>query len=163
MVSHDSGLHWNIDNNLTREVTKNNTLLLYDGHPKRMQVTRISFDPYNSEHIYVGTRDAGVILSTDGGVTWSTIPGTNRISYITNFFFGPRGDTVIVSSYGRGLWKIHTRVIIIIFPWEDYSKRDFRIRLPFDPKPPVYETIDWHDKDVIIFMNGRRKRLVIIK
>ncbi len=155
MVSRDSGLHWEIDKNLTREVTKNNTLLLYDEHPTRMQVTRISFDPYHRDHIYVGTRDAGIILSTDGGSTWNVIPNTNRISYITSFFFGPRGDTVIVSSYGRGLWKIYTRVIILVFPFELYCKRDCRIWLPFDPKPSKLETIDWHDKDVTIFMNGR--------
>ena len=155
MVSRDSGLHWNIDHNLTREVTKNKSLLLYDRHPTRMQVTCISFDPYHRDHIYVGTRDAGIILSTDGGTTWSTIPDTNRILYITNFFFGPHSDTVIVSTYGRGLWKIYTRIILIIFPFDIYCRGgDCRIRLPFDPKPPIYERIDWHDKDVIIFMNG---------
>jgi BNR/Asp-box repeat len=122
MVSRDGGLHWNIDNNLTREVTKSKTVLLYDGHVKRMQVTRISFDPYNRNRIYVGTRDLGVILSTDGGKTWSTIPYTNTILYITNFFFKPRGDTVIVSSYGRGLWQIHTRVSLIPFAAERFCR-----------------------------------------
>ena len=85
MVSYDSGIHWKTDDSLTKEVTKNKTLLLYDGHPTRLQVTRISFDPYNADRIYVGTRDAGVILSTDGGKTWSTIPNSNRILSLQTF------------------------------------------------------------------------------
>jgi hypothetical protein len=164
MVSRDSGLHWNIDKNLTREVTKNKTLLLYDEHPIRMQVTRISFDPYHREHIYVGTRDAGIILSTDGGSTWSTIPGTNRILYITSFFFKPHSDTIIVSTYGRGLWKIYTKIFILTFPVKSYCPKGgspCNFWLPVIPKQIKSDTIDWHDKDVTVFLNGRINGLIL--
>ena len=161
MVSRDGGLHWNTDNNLTREVTKSKTILLYGGNPSLMQVTRISFDPYNRNWIYVGTRDLGIILSTDGGKTWSTIPDTNRILYITNFVFGPRGDTVIVSSYGRGLWKIGTRVTLIPFAVERFCRGgrcNFRRILDLEP---FLTPIDWRDKDVTIFLNGRINGLIL--
>ena len=163
MISRDGGVHWNIDINLTREVTKSKTILLYGGNVWYMQVTAIAFDPYNSNRIYVGTRDLGVILSTDAGKSWSTIPYTNMILYITNFFFGPRGDTVTVSSYGRGLWKIFHNTVVSPFPWEIYCRgaRDCMFRFPFAARPPVYETINWHDNDVIIFLHGRINGLIL--
>ena len=161
MVSRDGGLHWNIDNNLTREVTRSKTVLLYDGHMKRMQVTRISFDPYNRNRIYVGTRDLGVILSTDGGKTWSTIPYTNKILYITNFFFKQRGDTVIVSSYGRGLWQIHTRVALMPFAAERFCRGSRCIFRMIPDLDPFLTPIDWLDKDVTIFLNGRINGLIL--
>jgi len=136
-------------------------VLLYDGDMKHMQVTRISFDPYNHNRIYVGTRDLGIILSTDSGKTWSTIPYTNRILYITNFFFKPRGDTVIVSSYGRGLWQIHTRISLIPFAAERFcrgSRCNFR-KIP--DLEPLTIPINWLDKDVTIFLNGRINGLIL--
>jgi hypothetical protein len=164
MVSRNGGDTWNIDNNLTREVTKSRKILLYDEHPKRMQVTRISFDPYNRNNIYVGTRDVGVILSTDGGKTWSTLPDTNRILYITNFFFMPSGNTVVVSSYGRGLWKIHFGVYLRPFPEGPFCRGGrciFRLLPDLEIHYPPYPPIDWLDKDVIIFLNGRINGLIL--
>jgi hypothetical protein len=73
-----------------------------------MQVTHISFDPYRDDQILVGTRDAGVICSNDGGNTWGRIRGSERILYVTGFQFQPDGTT-IMSSYGRGLWKLRPR------------------------------------------------------
>ena len=66
-VSHDGGRNWTTDSNLTNEVTNAGRLLLYDGDSSHMQVTQISFDPYDSERIVVGTRDAGIIISKNGG------------------------------------------------------------------------------------------------
>ena len=43
--------------------------------------------------------------SFDRGETWSKIPGTERALYITGFFFQPNSD-VIVSTYGRGLFRL---------------------------------------------------------
>jgi hypothetical protein len=126
-----------------------------------MQVTRISFDPYNRDRIYVGTRDAGVIISTDGGKTWSTLPDTNRILYITNFFFKPRGETVVISSYGRGLWQIHFGFFILPFPERLYC-RGMRCIFRILPDFEIYERpIDWVDKDVTIFFNGKINGLIL--
>ncbi len=74
-------------------------------HPYHMQVTHISFDPYDENRILVGTRDAGIMQSVDRGETWSKIEGSERALYITGFFFQPNSD-VIVSTYGRGLFRL---------------------------------------------------------
>lgn len=71
---------------------------------------------------------------------------------------------MIVASYGRGLWKIHTRVMETPFPFKSYCRdkyRDCRFLLPFSPKPPVYEKMPWGDKDVTIFLNGRVNGLIL--
>jgi photosystem II stability/assembly factor-like uncharacterized protein len=161
-VSRNGGAVWTSDINLTNEVTKSGRLLLYDEHPYRMQVTRISFDPYNRNRILVGTRDAGIIISEDGGTTWATIPGSEVILYTTNFFF-KTNNTVIVSTYGRGLWKIDFRIIYSDFrdfAFSDFIEGPFIVRFFPDPKP-VLDPIDWSDKDVTIFLNGRINGLTI--
>jgi hypothetical protein len=43
--------------------------------------------------------------SVDRGETWSKIDGTERALYVTGFFFQPNSD-VIVSTYGRGLFRL---------------------------------------------------------
>ena len=84
----------------------------------RLQVTQISFDPYHPNRILIGTLDAGVILSEDFGKNWTTIPNSEKILFITNFFF-KRNNTVLVASYGMGLWKIDFNVYPIPFPYEE--------------------------------------------
>ncbi|MEL6363931.1 MAG: hypothetical protein AAFR11_03715, partial [Pseudomonadota bacterium] len=103
-VTRDGGENWETDRRLTIAASQNGRLQL-TGRDSYMQVTHISFDPYDDAKIFVGTRDAGVICSRDGGATWRMIRKTDRIRYVTGFQFRPDG-TVWVSSYGRGLWKI---------------------------------------------------------
>lgn len=103
-VTRDGGSVWTTDAALTQLVTQSGALRLYDG-PYHMQVTHISFDPYRPERILVGTRDAGIICSADGGASWNSIAYSTRINYITGFFFLPSGEAV-VSSYGHGLWRV---------------------------------------------------------
>jgi hypothetical protein len=157
-VSRNGGGSWTRDINLTKEVTKGGTLLLYDQDEYHMQVTCIKFDPYDPNRILVGTRDAGVIFSKDRGATWETIPGSEIITYITNFFF-TRDDIAIASSYGRGLWMIDFHAIP--FPEDHCIRSDCTFRSPFDPAlifPPPFE---WLDKDVLIFLNGRINGLIL--
>ena len=45
-------------------------------------------------------------MSFDGGVTWATIEGSQRIPVVSSFFFDSLLNRVVVSSYGRGLWKL---------------------------------------------------------
>jgi hypothetical protein len=162
-VSRDGGVSWHTDSNLTNEVTQGGSLLLYDADPYHMQVTHISFDPYNPDRILVGTREAGVIISEDRGNTWTTIPGSEVMLYVTGFFF-KRDGTVMVSSYGMGLWKIDLRLHFIPFPDEYFcGARDPRaclIRWPPDPRI-LPRPVDWADKDVTVFLNGRINGLVL--
>lgn len=119
--------------------------LLWDQRESRVQVMHISYDPYNDDKILVGTRDAGVICSRDGGVTWRTIRGTEPIRYITGFQFRPDGS-VMASAYGRGLWRIKSKRArctegkewLLEFPdlpneflpWEDFRTGQVDLQVP---------------------------------
>jgi hypothetical protein len=148
-VSENGGVSWRDDVNLTNEVTNGGRLLLYDQDASHLQVTQISFDPYNVNRILVGTRDSGIILSEDRGRSWTTITGTEVIPYITGFFVSGI-DTIVVSSYGRGLWKLRSR---LYFPFELYCLGDCTIRFVFDPDP-IEQPINWSDYEVVVFLNG---------
>lgn len=150
--------NWGRDDILTNRVTENGNSLMYGGD-HLVQITKISFDPYNPNRILVGTLDLGIIISEDRGVTWTSIRGSRVISYITNFFFR-RDNVVIVSSYGRGLWILDFRWFLEPFPNEIYCKnRDCIIRDPILSK--MLEHPDWSDKDVIIFFNGQINGLTL--
>jgi hypothetical protein len=108
LVSRDAGLTWTPDLKLTTEVTKSGTLLMYDGDAFHTQVTHISFDPYNTNRILVGTRESGVMMSDDGGGRWWTVFQSWPLLYGTGFAFR-RDDMAIASAYGRGLWLLNLR------------------------------------------------------
>jgi len=89
-----------------------------------IQAHAIAFDPFYRNHILVGTEAAGIFRSTDGGTTWRPIPGSRRVTAVTSFFFieNNRRDSnnvALVSTYGRGLWKI-------VFPTSS-ATRPFRL------------------------------------
>ena len=104
-VSHDGGQTWATDQRLTAQVLKGGQLKMYDIDDYHMQVTKIAFDPYMEGRILVGTRDAGVICTTDDGKTWRTIKQSDRISYVTGFHFYPNG-AVHIASWGHGIWYL---------------------------------------------------------
>ena len=70
-----------------------------------MQPHIIAFDPDDDDHIVIGTDAAGSIESADGGASWDTIIGSNRVTAISALYFNP-DRSVVVATYGRGLWKI---------------------------------------------------------
>ena len=110
-VSTDGGVNWVIDPVLTNLVTASGALLFVQPDYLRIGVWNfqphvIAFDPADGKRILVGTEAAGIIASTDGGATWRTLPWSSRVTAISAFFFDEVHNTVYVSSYGRGLWKI---------------------------------------------------------
>lgn len=111
------------------------------------------------EHSSWLTRDSGVIISEDGGNNWTTIPNSEKILYITNFFF-KRNNKVIVSSYGRGLWIIDFNEYPEPLPYEEYCLGDCIMRSLDDPEILTNPT-DGLDKDVTVFLNGRVNGLVL--
>lgn len=99
----DGGGRWYVDTQLTDLVTRGGQLRF--GGWGNMQAHVIAFNPSNPNEVLVGTEAAGIIFSYDGGYTWELIPGSERITAISCFFFG-RENTVYVASYGRGLWRV---------------------------------------------------------
>ncbi|HLQ62346.1 MAG TPA: hypothetical protein VK131_10820, partial [Candidatus Acidoferrales bacterium] len=104
-VSTDGGASWTVDAMLTSLVT-NGGQLLFNVPNVGVQAHSIFFDPNNGNHIFVGTDQNGIIASLNGGLTWVKLPGSDRIPVITSFFFDEVQNDILVSSYGRGLWKL---------------------------------------------------------
>ena len=104
-VTRNGGKNWHTSPGLTAQVRRGGALNMWGGKADLIQVTEISFDPYNAGRILVGTRDAGIICTDNDGKTWRTIYDSDKIQYITGFHFHPSG-TVYISSYGHGLWRL---------------------------------------------------------
>jgi len=102
--SNDAGATWSDDTVLTSLVT-NGAKFAFAG-VGYSQAHVIAYDPANSDRILVGTESSGVLASADNGATWSRIPGSEKILNVSSFFFDEFRQTVIVGSYGRGLWTI---------------------------------------------------------
>jgi hypothetical protein len=103
-VSGDAGATWATDTSLTNLVTRGGTFRFRSG--PFTQVSSFGFDPDCAGHILVGTQQAGIMETFDRGATWRTLPGSDFIPLVSSFYFQGSGQ-VVVSSYGRGLWK-HT-------------------------------------------------------
>jgi hypothetical protein len=106
--SFDGGQNWVVNTPLTKLVTANGSLQFNFAAGDagiRMQPHVIAFDPDDDNHIVVGTEAAGLIESTDGGASWNTIKGSDRVTAVSALYFNP-DRSVVVATYGRGLWKI---------------------------------------------------------
>lgn len=108
----DGGGSWSVDSQLTNLVTSGGQFLFNAlistpfGQFGGSQAHFIAFDPTNGNRIVVGTEAVGLIASIDGGQTWTTMFGSARVTGSTSMFFDEVQNDVIVSSYGRGLWKL---------------------------------------------------------
>ena len=161
-VSADGGATWSTDTALTDLVLDQGRLIMYDDE-SHMQVTHIRYDPFNSNRILVGTRDAGIIRSYDHGSRWRKIGISERALYVTGFGFKSSGLPVYASTYGRGLWKITDLIIIEPFPQPDLCRWirnctlwPLRFAIATDPV-----TVNWSTRDVVVFGSGHANGLVL--
>jgi photosystem II stability/assembly factor-like uncharacterized protein len=107
--STDGGATWTADPALTALVTAQGTFQFNFGNGDpgtRMQVHAIAFDPDNGSHIMIGTEAAGLFESFDNGASWKAIASSNRVTAVSGFFFKD-DNSVVVATYGRGLWLVH--------------------------------------------------------
>jgi hypothetical protein len=105
MQTFDDGDNWTEIPLLTSQVTDNGRLLFrapWSGI--RSQVTAIEFFPDDPNMVAIGTRENGIFISSDRGASWSKVPGSESVPYITSFDWRT-ADDIIISSYGRGLWR----------------------------------------------------------
>ena len=103
--SNDAGQTWQQMIGLTNLVTAGGALSFTDALGG-CQAHVIAYDPGNSNHILVGTDQAGIIASANGGLSWTTLPDTAKATAISSIFFDDRTGAVYVATYGRGLWKL---------------------------------------------------------
>ena len=113
MVSLDGGSTWNPDTHLTALVTNFGqfrfTQPITEAHT-------IAFDPSNGNRILVGTEQAGIIVSTDGGNTWGVVLGSSAVPAVSSFSFDEVQMDVFASSYGRGIWKLNLSELVTFPP-----------------------------------------------
>jgi hypothetical protein len=102
-VSTDGGATWTPDTTLTDLVTQSGALkfMFLWGFS---QTSTFAFDPDCFGHIVVGTYQAGVFETYDRGGTWQKLGSSELIPQVSGIFF-PGNGRVVISSYGRGLWK----------------------------------------------------------
>lgn len=103
--STDGGQTWTADAGLTNLVTGGGSLAFFVPNVGT-QSHAIAWDPNDAHHILVGTESAGIIASFDGGQTWTKMIGSEKVTAVTSFFFDDIQHDILVSSYGRGLWKL---------------------------------------------------------
>ncbi len=134
-ITTDGGTNWTIRNDLRNVITENGKYMFHLTNSKRgtfelstSQVSNIAFDPMNSDHILIGTAEAGIIYSPDHGKNWYRISESDmHVPNITSFFCRQKKEgiglmlavvidaiypnaifqqDVIVSTWGRGLWDV---------------------------------------------------------
>jgi hypothetical protein len=65
--------------------------------------------------VAVGTVQNGVMVSTDRGKTWKKVPGSEKATLVSGFYWRA-DDDLIVSTYGRGLWRVKYKYTGLVFP-----------------------------------------------
>ena len=102
-------------------------------------ITAVSFSPQSPQLVVAGTSEGGIYLSQDGGTSWSRLPGSEQVTYVTGFEWRSAND-VVVSTYGRGLWRLQNR-LWISRDWIDWCRRPCEIRKPWRDRgdPPPFE------------------------
>jgi photosystem II stability/assembly factor-like uncharacterized protein len=79
------------------------------------QVSAISFSPDNPALVAVGTVQSGVFVSNKGGKTWTKVPLSERATLISSLYWR-KDDEIIVSTYGRGLWRVKYKFVGPVIP-----------------------------------------------
>lgn len=75
----------------------------------------ISFSPWDSRIVIVGTVDDGILVSTDGGNQWrfasdaDGVLSTSKLTRPTSYYWDSP-SRIVVSSYGRGLWELNLAI-----------------------------------------------------
>jgi len=119
--SMNGGVTWVSDNNLTSLVTNSGEFKFHWG--RFSQISCFGFDPECINHIMVGTQQAGIFQSFDNGNTWEKVPHSENIPFVSSFFFRKEGE-VVISSYGRGLWRFQYKCLpsVILPPIDEHDQ-----------------------------------------
>jgi photosystem II stability/assembly factor-like uncharacterized protein len=102
-ITNDGGKNWYAHQPLTDLITDGGNFIF--NKTSYCFVTHISFNPDNPDEIAIGTRQNGICYSWDGGNIWYKLKNTEQITNVSSITFYFDG-TLLVSTYGRGLWKV---------------------------------------------------------
>jgi hypothetical protein len=103
-VSRD-GRSWDVDAKLTSLVTGEGEFL-FSTASFGTQASAIAFHTTERRVVFVGTDSNGILMSSNEGRKWRRVPGGDRVPLITSFAFDENTGADLVSSFGRGLWRI---------------------------------------------------------
>lgn len=110
--STDGGENWRPDETLTALLTDYGRLQFYALSPYSIPQARvISFNPYNTSEIYIGTEESGIIYSRTGGTSWWRIPGSEKIKLTNAIGYGASG-MVYFGSSATGIWKFDSKKFV---------------------------------------------------
>jgi len=108
------------------------------------QASAISFCPDNPNVVAVGTVQNGIFISADHGKdgTWKEAHGSKRATLISSLHWR-KPDDLIVSTYGRGLWRVKFKYLINLpgLPCNppDCITKDYERRT--QPQPSAYDEV----------------------
>ena len=108
MQSFDDANNWTEIPNLWPEVSNSDEFRGFTDEWPFVQA--VSFYAKDSQLVALGTFDTGVFISTDGGATWGHVRGSEKATFISSLEWLSPND-LLVSTYGRGLWRIHGAVV----------------------------------------------------
>jgi hypothetical protein len=104
-TSSTGGATWQVNAELTDLITNSGEFLWNGTHGS--EAWSVAFDPDDGQRILIGTEQAGIIATVDGGAKWFRLRDTlNRVPFVNSFFFDNDHDVIYASSYGSGLWTI---------------------------------------------------------
>ncbi|MDQ3243604.1 MAG: hypothetical protein M3Q09_07760, partial [Gemmatimonadota bacterium] len=153
METWDGGDNWTEIPNLTAQVTDSGRLLFRRSiFPQASAVSFASFDP---NLVAVGTWQGGLFISGNRGATWEKVPGSEAVTYITSIHW-TAAHSAIVSSYGRGLWRI---IYGLLRPLPEFD-RYCRAPSIFDPYP-LREPIERYRRAILVFDGNIRGARVV--
>lgn len=148
--SWDAGDNWTDMPALTSLVTDSGRFLFsYDkDNVPLSHASVVSFNHDNPNLAAVGTQQAGILVSSDRGATWARVAGSERATWITAIEWKSASEAII-STYGRGLWRMTTRFVLGRPQFDTYCKTPCTIQ-PFAKADPN-ET----SPSAILAFNGR--------
>ncbi len=144
METRDGGENWTEIAGLTNLVTNNGQLnfrldlIGFGIGPVFPIVTAVSFSPQDPRLVLVGTMEGGIYISGDNGATWRKITGTDPATYITSFAW-QNANTVYVSTYGRGLWKLRNVRIAIPGAFDELCGSCEVLSMDGSPERPPFD------------------------
>jgi photosystem II stability/assembly factor-like uncharacterized protein len=149
METRNSGLSWTRMSDLMDRLSEAGVLFNTDLQGRSVGkifpvVTAISFCPNPATLVLAGTNEGGIFASKDNGGTWFKVPGSQLATYVTSFFWETT-NTVYVSTYGRGLWKLKNKRIAAPGQFDDLCPKCDVVsnsgpgRPPFDGSALVFD------------------------
>jgi len=135
METFDAGNNWTEIPALTSLVTDGGRYRFGRFKPNdgvvHSNASTVNFNRDDPNLVAVGTMEGGILLSEDRGATWDRVGGSERITFITSIEWKSATEA-IVSSYGRGLWRLKRRILISL-PAEPPYCEGLCAYIPFDP------------------------------